>query len=181
MVHQSLEELSHRWEFLSHDPVHVQTCISGAEGLDARGLAGQCREIMALRQEVQFFTARLLRTLNQLSLYRNMMFSSLGHYAVERLGMSRRTAYELVYLGRHFIELPELGEAFRRNELTQRQVFLIATVANKRPLARGSRTPERCLCWLFRPNMNGLRGSSRWMRISRGKPRWCQETHPGGT
>ncbi len=55
-----------------------------------------------------------------------------GHYAVERLGISRRTACDLVYLGRRFIELPELGGALRKNELTQGQVSLITGIADEK-------------------------------------------------
>jgi hypothetical protein len=61
-----------------------------------------------------------------------MMFSSLGHYAVERLGMSRRTAYELVSLGRRCIELPGLGEALCTSRLTREQVMLVASVADEK-------------------------------------------------
>jgi hypothetical protein len=131
-VHQSLEDLSNRWEFLSHDPVHVKVKVAGALGADGRELARQCREITALGQKVQFYLARLLRTVHQLSLYRDMMFSSLGHYAVERLGISRRTAYELVWLGRRCIELEELGNAFLTGRLTREQVLLVAAVADEK-------------------------------------------------
>jgi hypothetical protein len=37
-VHQSLEGLSNRWEFLSHDPVHVKVTVAGAEEADGREL-----------------------------------------------------------------------------------------------------------------------------------------------
>jgi hypothetical protein len=149
-VHQSLEELSNRWEFLSHDPVHVRVKVAGAEGADCRELMRQCREIMALGQKVQFYLARLLRTVNQLSLYRDMMFSSLGHYAVERLGISRRTAYELVWLGRRCIELPELGDAFFTGRLTREQFLLVAAVA-------GEKTAAEWIAWAGRVPVLALR------------------------
>ncbi len=134
-VHQSLEELSNRWDFLSHDPVHVKVKVAGAQEAHGRELVRQCREITALGQKVQFYLARLLRTVNQLSLYRDMMFSSLGHYTVERLGISRRTAYELVWLGRRCIELPELGDAFLSGRLTREQVLLAAAIADEKTVS----------------------------------------------
>jgi len=149
-VHRSLEELSNRWEFLSRDPVHVRVTVAEAHGAPGRELACQCREITRLGQEVVFSIARLLRTVSQLSLYRDMMFSSLGHYAVERLGMSRRTAYELVWLGRRFIELPELGEAFRGGGLTREQAMLIASIA-------GEKTVEAWIAWARVKEMRALR------------------------
>jgi len=107
-VHRSLEELSNRRDFLSHDPVLVKIALDDAPGADPRTLArppcgGQAvqgdREAhsgnallyrpaavvvriasppMASRQCSNTYAPLSMRTVYQLSLYRDMMFSSLG-------------------------------------------------------------------------------------------------------
>ncbi|MDQ7824964.1 MAG: hypothetical protein RDV48_19345 [Candidatus Eremiobacteraeota bacterium] len=124
-VHKDLEEVSHLWEFLPWKPVTVElpqefqapaphrpdadTAVIPDGTLvhppaDPFETVARLRKMASLRHSLSFYQGRLLRTLNNFGLYKDMLFLSLGHYSRERLGMSRSTAYSLIKMERSYLD-----------------------------------------------------------------------------
>ncbi|MDQ7823853.1 MAG: HNH endonuclease [Candidatus Eremiobacteraeota bacterium] len=137
-VHRDLEEVSHFWEYLPWKPVQVELpgelqapglCIPAP--LDPSEAVSRLRKITALRHSISFYQGRLLRTLNNFGLYKDMLFLSLGHYTRERLGISKSTAYGLISLERHYLEYPEVLDLVKAGSLTPEQARLISRVLDE--------------------------------------------------
>ncbi|MDQ7826985.1 MAG: hypothetical protein RDV48_29570 [Candidatus Eremiobacteraeota bacterium] len=124
-VHKDLEEVSHLWEFLPWKPVTVElppelqapsrhrpdadTAVTPDRSLvrppaDPFETVARLRKMASLRHSLSFYQGRLLRTLNNFGLYKDMLFLSLGHYSRERLGMSRSAAYSLIKQERSYLD-----------------------------------------------------------------------------
>jgi hypothetical protein len=132
-LRRDLEDVTKIWEFLSWTPVTVETPLEWDDALeDIRAVAEMIRKTVALRQLVGFYMGRLLRTFENLHLYGDMQFASLNHYAVERLGISMRTARNLIKLVRSFLSLPVLEKAFKDGDLTQQRALLLLKVATEK-------------------------------------------------
>jgi len=84
----------------------------------------------ALEQErtVDWQLGRLLSTIRNRRLWRDMWFSSFAHYVRERLGISARHAQRLVRADRLALEVPAFAEAWKRGVLSVRQAELLARV-----------------------------------------------------
>ncbi|MDQ7823370.1 MAG: HNH endonuclease signature motif containing protein [Candidatus Eremiobacteraeota bacterium] len=141
-VHRDLEEVSHLWEFLPWKTVTVElppefqapaphrpdadTAVTPDGTLvrpqiDPFETFAKLRKMAALRNSLSFYQGRLLRTLNNFGLYKDMLFLSLGHYTRERLGMSRSTAYSLISLERSYLEYPDMLDLVKVGKLTPEQ------------------------------------------------------------
>ena len=132
-LRRDLEDVTQIWQFLSWTPVTVETPLEWDDALeDIRAVANMIKKIVAMRQLVGFYTGRLLRTFENLHLYADMQFASLNHYAVERLGISMRTARNLIKLVRSFLSLPVLEKAFKDGDLTQQRALLLLKVATEK-------------------------------------------------
>ncbi|MDQ7821988.1 MAG: hypothetical protein RDV48_04255 [Candidatus Eremiobacteraeota bacterium] len=149
-VHKDLEEVSHLWEFLPWKPITVELPQEfqafaghrpdadnavGAPGgtlappaADPFETVARLRKMAALRHSLSFYQGRLLRTLNNFGLYRDMLFLSLGHYTRERLGMSRSTAYSLIKMERSYLEYPDMLDLVLEGKLTPEQARLLSKV-----------------------------------------------------
>ncbi len=132
-LRRDLEEVTKIWEFLSWTPVTVEAPPEwDYMPEDARALADMIKELVVMRQSVGFYMGRLLRTMENLHLYSDLQFASFNHYVVERLGISMRTARNLIKLVREFLSLPLLEKAFKDGVLTQeRALLLLKVVAGK--------------------------------------------------
>jgi len=132
-LRRDLEDVTQIWQFLSWTPVTVETPLEWDDALeDIRAVANMIKKIVAVRQLVGFYMGRLLRTFENLHLYADMQFASLNHYAVERLGISMRTARNLIKLVRSFLSLPVLEKAFKDGDLTQQRALLLLKVATEK-------------------------------------------------
>ncbi|MDQ7821357.1 MAG: hypothetical protein RDV48_01045 [Candidatus Eremiobacteraeota bacterium] len=149
-VHKDLEEVSHLWEFLPWKPVTVElpsefqapgshcsdadTAVGAPDGTLVRPPAdpfetvARLRKMAALRHSLSFYQGRLLRTLNNFGLYKDMLFLSLGHYTRERLGMSRSTAYSLIKQERSYLEYPDMLDLVQEGKLTPEQARHLSRV-----------------------------------------------------
>ncbi|MDQ7827286.1 MAG: hypothetical protein RDV48_31115 [Candidatus Eremiobacteraeota bacterium] len=148
-VHKDLEEVSHLWEFLPWKPVTVElpsefqapaghrpdvdTAVTPDGSLvrpaaDPFETIARLREMAMLRHSLSFYQGRLLRTLNNFGLYKDMLFLSLGHYSRERLGMSRSTAYSLIKQERSYLEYPDMLDLIQAGKLTPEQARYLARV-----------------------------------------------------
>ncbi|MDQ7822268.1 MAG: hypothetical protein RDV48_05690 [Candidatus Eremiobacteraeota bacterium] len=148
-VHKDLEEVSHLWEFLPWKPVTVElpsefqafarhrsdadTAVTPDGTLvrppaDPFETVARLQKMASLRHSLSFYQGRLLRTLNNFGLYKDMLFLSLGHYTRERLGMSRSTAYSLIKIERWYLEYPDMLDLVQEGKLTPEQARLLSKV-----------------------------------------------------
>ncbi|MGV8125070.1 MAG: HNH endonuclease [Candidatus Xenobiia bacterium LiM19] len=133
MIRKDLEDVTKIWEYLSWTPVTVETPLEWNDALlDIRAVADMIKKIVAMRQLVGFYMGRILRTVENLHLYTDMQFASFNHYVVERLGISMRTARNLIKLVRSFLSLPILEGAFKDGVLTQQRAHLLLKVATEK-------------------------------------------------
>ncbi|MDQ7826792.1 MAG: HNH endonuclease signature motif containing protein [Candidatus Eremiobacteraeota bacterium] len=158
-VHKDLEEVSHLWGFLPWKPVTVElppefqapashrldadTSVTPDKILvrppaDPFETVARLRSMAALRNSLSFYQGRLLRTLNNFSLYKDMLFLSLGHYTRERLGMSRSTAYSLIKLERSYLEYPDMLDLVQAGKLSPEQARLLSRVFNEGTRVNGA-------------------------------------------
>ncbi|MDQ7822559.1 MAG: HNH endonuclease signature motif containing protein [Candidatus Eremiobacteraeota bacterium] len=158
-VHKDLEEVSHLWEFLPWKPVTVElpsefqapgnhrpdadTAVTPDSTLvrppaDPFETVARLRKMASLRHSLSFYQGRLLRTLNNFGLYKDMLFLSLGHYTRERLGMSRSAAYSLIKLERWYLEYPDMLDLVQAGKLTPEQARLLSKVFNEGTRVQGA-------------------------------------------
>ncbi|MDQ7827154.1 MAG: hypothetical protein RDV48_30430 [Candidatus Eremiobacteraeota bacterium] len=158
-VHKDLEEVSHIWSFLPWKPVTVQlpqelqapwshrpdadTTVTPDGTLvrppaDPFETVARLRKMAALRHSLSFYQGRLLRTLNNFGLYRDMLFLSLGHYTRERLGMSRSAAYSLISLERSYLEYPDMLDLVQEGKLIPEQARHLAKVFKEGTRVQGA-------------------------------------------
>ncbi|MDQ7823255.1 MAG: HNH endonuclease signature motif containing protein, partial [Candidatus Eremiobacteraeota bacterium] len=144
-VHKDLEEVSHLWEFLPWKPVTVELPSefqapggSAPPAADPFETLARLRSMAALRHSLSFYQGRLLRTLNNFGLYKDMLFLSLGHYTRERLGMSRSTAYSLISTERSYLEYPDMLDLVKVGKLTPEQARHLAKVFNEGTRVQGA-------------------------------------------
>jgi len=129
-LRRDLEDVTKMWEFLSWTPVTVETPPDWDDMLeDTRAVSDMLKKLVAMRQSVGFYMGRLLRTVENLHLHADMHFASFNHYVVERLGISMRTARNLIKLVREFLSLPLLEKALKDGVLTQERALLLLKVA----------------------------------------------------
>ncbi|MHC9542599.1 MAG: HNH endonuclease [Vulcanimicrobiota bacterium] len=132
-LRRDLEDVTKMWEFLSWTPVTVETPAEWDDlSEDARAVDRILKKLVAMRQSVAFYMGRLLRTVENLHLYADMHFASFNHYVVERLGISMRTARNLIKLVRGFFFLPLVEKAFRDGVLTQERALLVLKVVTEK-------------------------------------------------
>ncbi|MDQ7822279.1 MAG: HNH endonuclease signature motif containing protein [Candidatus Eremiobacteraeota bacterium] len=157
-VHKDLEEVSRLWEFLPWKPVTVELppefqapgshCSDADTSVTLDGIlmrppadpfetVARLRSMAAFRHSLSFYQGRLLRTLNNFGLYKDMLFLSLGHYTRERLGMSRSTSYSLISLERSYLEYPDLQDLVLEGRLTPEQARHLAKVFNEGTRVKG--------------------------------------------
>ncbi|MDQ7826855.1 MAG: hypothetical protein RDV48_28915 [Candidatus Eremiobacteraeota bacterium] len=158
-VHKDLEEVSHLWEFLPWKPVTVElppefqaplshrpeadTAVTPDGTLvrppaDPFKTVARLRKMASLLHSLSFYQGRLLRTLNNFGLYKDMLFLSLGHYTRERLGMSRSTAYSLIKLERSYLEYPDMLDLVQVGKLSPEQARHLARVFNEGTRVQGA-------------------------------------------
>ena len=128
-----LEDESSGWYFLPRDVPHVEVAefVHLPDDLtDPWELSKRLRLVLLLAQRVESFLARVLFTLANHRLWKDMQFTCLGHYITERLHISVRAAQSLIALRRRFYDLPPLEVAFRSGKLTRAQAQAIARVAD---------------------------------------------------
>ncbi|MDQ7825223.1 MAG: hypothetical protein RDV48_20655 [Candidatus Eremiobacteraeota bacterium] len=160
-VHRDLEEVSHLWDYLPWKPVTVElppefqapgshcsvanTAVGAPDGsqvgfpaADPFETVARLRKMATLRHSISFYQGRLLRTLNNFGLYKDMLFLSLGHYTRERLGMSRSTAYSLIKQERSYLEYPDMLDLVQAGKLSPEQARHLAKVFNEGTRVKGA-------------------------------------------
>ncbi len=99
------------------------------ERVDPWDLDSRLRALVRLRQSLVWRQGRLLRTLADYDLFKDLGFGSLGEFSTEVLGTSPRRARYLVSLDRRLDTLPLVRDAYRRGLVTWCQARLLIRVA----------------------------------------------------
>jgi len=109
-------------------------------------LDDQIRALIRLEDDLERRLARLLTDLADQNAWARLRFDSVGHYAEQRLGMSRSSAQERVRAQRGLARLPVVRAAYERCE-----IGLEATLRLVRILERdGTADEERQRAWVLR-------------------------------
>ena len=98
---------------------------------------------------VELEMGRLLRSLRDHQLYLRLGFARLGDYVAERLGLSLRTAQELIRVEEALARLPQTSRSYLAGEITASHVRLLSRLATMDDeelwLARARRMDVRAL------------------------------------
>ncbi|MFQ6018986.1 MAG: hypothetical protein ACE5KF_12425, partial [Kiloniellaceae bacterium] len=106
-------------------------------------LDAQLRSLVALEEELEVQLGRLLLEMGRLGAWTQLGFSGAGHYAEERLGMSRTTAEAHRRLARDLTRFPVLEAAHGEGRLGFEAARAVVRLLGPEPVG-----PERERAWL---------------------------------
>jgi hypothetical protein len=152
-----LEEEFGRWEFLGdlerfEAPVAPDGGDPDAETSPApeRALDARLRELAAMRSRWDALVGHLGLLLQNTGVWRDMCFASLGHYAVERLGMSGRALEQRAALERRLWSFPALRTAMEEGRVSYEKARLVAAHATESTLGALVARAEALTCVALR-------------------------------
>lgn len=87
------------------------------------------RSLIAHEEDVERNLGVVLAAMSAMGSWQELRFTSLGHYAEERLGMSRSTAEERARLARGLAQRPTLRESYERGRLGSAAALLLLRLA----------------------------------------------------
>jgi hypothetical protein len=126
-LEKALEIGSNGWDWLeSVEPVAAPELPP----MEPRALDARLKALVRRREDWDEIFGMLARLFARKSLATEMGFANLGHYARERLGMSRRALEQRVWLERRMEELPQLRHALSKGEISYEKARLLAGVAD---------------------------------------------------
>jgi hypothetical protein len=128
---EGLEHEFRRWEALGEPERFEAPAGPSADDLAQAPLAldARLRELASMRDDWDALVGHLGMLVQNTGLWRYMGFASLGHYAVERLGMSARALEQRTALERRLWALPELRAALREKRISYEKARLLAAHA----------------------------------------------------
>ncbi|MEK7798878.1 MAG: HNH endonuclease signature motif containing protein, partial [Acidobacteriota bacterium] len=126
--------------------------LSRLEGLSRRAGGGgpaeidaQIRELISLEDEMERRLGHLLAGMTERGAWPRLRFAGTGHYAEERLGMSRTSAEDRARLARSLRRFPLLREAYEGGRVGLEVASLIVRI-----LGAGSVPPDDEALWVAR-------------------------------
>ncbi len=126
-LEKALEIESNGWDWLEEvEPVPPPELPR----MEPRALDARLKALVARRDDWDGIFGILARLFARKRLAAELGFANLGHYAKERLGMSRRALEQRVWLERRMEELPQLRHALAQGEVTYEKARLLAGVAD---------------------------------------------------
>ena len=108
----------------------VDVGVGRVAGLPVEELTRRLVLAMQVGEACQRALAFYLREMEARRLFQAVGYSSTVHFAINRVGLSKGRAQDLLRAGRRLEGLPELDAAFARGELCWSKVRLIARVAS---------------------------------------------------
>ncbi len=112
---------------------------------DAGGIQRRLCRLLALIGELDRRLGRVLAEMSRRGAWRQLGFSSAGHYAEERLGMSRTSLETRVRIARRAERVPALREAYESGKLGAEQALLALQAiarAERIGMSNGDLTPD---------------------------------------
>jgi hypothetical protein len=92
---------------------------------DPKKLVRELRALVALESEIERSLGRLLAEMDRRRDWACLQFRDLGHYAEQRLGISRRTAERRAGLVRALRPLPQVRTAYETGQISQHAAWLL--------------------------------------------------------
>jgi hypothetical protein len=145
-IERRLAMWTNGWEHLDRaDPrcpalALADSCLQRLAGLSLRaGQGGPCdldeqiRKLIAVEDEMEKALARLLLEMSEQGAWRELGFNGAGHYAEERLRLSRSSADDRVRLARALRRSPGLREAYEGGALTAEAARLVTRALGSGP------------------------------------------------
>jgi hypothetical protein len=169
-IKKGLEAEMREWLWL--DEVHAQSTPDRGSGVEVKApvpgsaqdpfvdvarLDADLRRLAAMRARWDEILGHLAMLLQGVGLWRDMGFASLGHYAVERLGMAERTVAQRTALERKLYALPALRQAIRSGRVSYEKARLVAAVADETSLEGWIAQAERSTCVALRREIEARR------------------------
>jgi hypothetical protein len=148
----AMAEATRRWSHLDRSatgppPHELLSRLGDLEGRAGRGspseLDAQVRELVALEEAIERELGALLARMAKARAWLHLHFAGVGHYAEERLGLSRTQAQVRARVARRLREHPVLRAAYEDGRLG-----LEATAVVLRILRRAPSDPELEAAWL---------------------------------
>jgi hypothetical protein len=107
--------------------------IAGTGG--AAELDGQIRALLALEEDLDSRLAKVLADLAERGAWSRLRFAGVGHYAEERLGVSRTSAEDRVRVVRSLRQFPHLRAACEAGRIGFEATLLILKILGRGPVA----------------------------------------------
>jgi hypothetical protein len=118
----------------------AEACLASLEEIARRAGSGapadlldQMRALVALESEIEVRLGRLLAAMAEDGAWARLRFAGLGHYAEERLGLSRTTAGDRARASRALRRFPHLREAYESDRLGLEAALTVARILNDVP------------------------------------------------
>jgi len=101
---------------------------------DAPAFDGQIRALIALENELEARLSALLAEMGDRGMWATLMFAGVGHYAEERLGVSRSRAGDRVRLARALRGLPRLAAACSNGRVSAEAAAIVHRLIGGAPV-----------------------------------------------
>jgi hypothetical protein len=153
-LEDALAESTGRWSHLDGDGGETSSheLLRRLDELERRAgqgsateLDAQVRELVALEEALERELGALLASMGEARAWLHLQFASVGHYAEERLGLSRTQAQLRARVARQLREHPALRAAYDEGRLGLEAAAIILRI-----LRRASSDPELEEAWLAR-------------------------------
>jgi hypothetical protein len=148
--------------------------VAGTGG--AAELDGQIRALLALEEDLDGRLAKVLADMAERGAWSRLRFAGIGHYAEERLGVSRTSAEDRVRAARSLRQFPHLRAAFEAGRIGFEATLLILRI-----LGRGRVSPDIERAWVARAEeatVKRLRDEARALARTRSVRAAGEPTHP---
>lgn len=107
-------------------------CREAAEGMGT--FDGLIRSLTRLEDEIESRIGEILAVMGETGAWRGLLFTGVGHYAEERLGIARTTAEDRARLARTLRDLPTVREAYREGRIGGQAAALIRRILATAPV-----------------------------------------------
>ena len=147
LMEQALARCTQNWRHLAQ-PADASQALSSAvtmlksieEAAMAAGdggpteLDGQIRRLIDLEDEIDRRLGKLLAEMGDRGAWPRLMFAGAGHYAEQRLGLSRTAAEDRARLARALRGLPVLREAYEKRKIGFEAACLVRRILGRGPV-----------------------------------------------
>lgn len=154
LIETALARSTNRWSGLPSDPSLDRALASARETLRRVGeitrsagrgtpaaLVAQMRALIEIENEIETRLGTLLAAMTENQAWSRLRFSGVGHYAEERLGLSRTAAEDRVRAARALRRYPHLRREYEAGGLGLEAVLVVARILDEAPTC-GSRTTD---------------------------------------
>jgi hypothetical protein len=154
LIETALARSTNHWSQLPSGPNLLRASASARETLRRAGeitrrsgrggppeLVAQMRELIEIENDIEARLGTLLAGMTADQAWSRLRFSGVGHYAEERLGMSRTAAEDRVRAARALRRYPRLRREYEAGGLGLEAVLVVARILDEAP-SRGPRTTD---------------------------------------